>query len=70
MSRIARLSTSSLIFHAIEPPIPLFDCVTGQTMRLDGSWKTREGRTIFYALSSPAAHLRRPGDIEIPKGIT
>ena len=60
---------SKLVFHPIAP-VNINDCKTGQTLRLDGSYKTPEGRTLFYALSHPGSILRVPGDIEIPKGKT
>ncbi len=64
-----RPNMQDTVFHACAP-VMVKDCKTGQMLRLDGSFKTPEGRTLFYALSSPASILRPPGDLEIPRGQT
>ena len=63
-----RVSRADLVFHTIEPVL-IRDSVTGQQLRLDGAWKTKSGRTLYYALSAPGSILRQPHDLEIPQGV-
>lgn len=54
---------SCLIFHPAEPGQTILDPRTGNTLRLDGWWKTADGRVIRVALSAPASILRMPQEL-------
>lgn len=54
---------SHLIFHPAEPGQTILDPRTSNMLRLDGWWKTPDGRVILVALSAPASILRLPQEI-------
>ncbi|HVE20630.1 MAG TPA: hypothetical protein VNC39_01525 [Acidocella sp.] len=53
-----------LIFHPAAPCSLIRDPRTHQTLRLDGWWKTPDGRTLYAALSAPGSILRTAAEME------
>jgi hypothetical protein len=61
-----RINPDGLVFYPFDP-VTIHDRATNQQLRVDGAWKTRTGRTLFYALSAPGSILRKPEDIQLPE---
>jgi hypothetical protein len=61
-----RVNPNDLAFHPCAP-VTVHDRATNQQLRVDGAWKTKAGRTLFYALSAPGSILRSPEDLQLPQ---
>jgi hypothetical protein len=57
------LAIDALIFHPAPPCSFVIDPRSRQLLRLDGWWKTRDGRTLYAACSAAGSILRTPEEI-------